>query len=283
MPKVRISGWTGSRLLRTPLISPTPAPSASASSTAGIVIPGSPCIRSAVSTTTRPASWPTERSIMPPITTKLWPSARMPSAADCFTTLARFCALRNSSTVAPSASSASSRTKIPWRPSGRTPAASARAPARARSFPMREQGGAVLDPAELEREVLERRCVQVGRVGRHRIAHERGPEAVVERLARGLLDADLGHRAGDQQRFDPRARAAARRGPCRGTRRSRTSRRSDRPARDRSRPRRRCSRARPARPRSAARWPFQQQQVGGRHSGDHSQSRSYSGRERNLV
>ena len=41
---------------------------------------------------------------------------------------------------------------------------------------------------------------------------QRGPEAVVERLARRLLDADLGHRAGDQQRLARRARAAARRG-----------------------------------------------------------------------
>lgn len=35
---------------------------------------------------------------------------------------------------------------------------------------------------------------------RHR--HQRGRKTVVERLARGFLDADLGHRAGDHQRAD---------------------------------------------------------------------------------
>ena len=32
--------------------------------------------------------------------------------------------------------------------------------------------------------------------------HQRRPEAVVKRLARGLLDADLRHRAGDHERLD---------------------------------------------------------------------------------
>src|SRR4029079_3516622 len=65
-----------------------------------------------------------------------------------------------------------------------------------------QQRRAVLDPAELAREVLQRRRVQVGADERHGVAHERRSEAVVERLPRGLLDADLCHRAGDDDRLD---------------------------------------------------------------------------------
>src|SRR6266508_918041 len=58
------------------------------------------------------------------------------------------------------------------------------------------------NPPELQREVLERRRMEIRRIRRYRIRDNRRPVPVVKRLPCRLLDADLRNGAGDNQRLD---------------------------------------------------------------------------------
>ena len=69
-----------------------------------------PSVKAQLSTTARPSSWPTERSISPPAMTKVWPIATRPSAADWVTTFARLVgeAKPGTNSSAPTSTTASS-------------------------------------------------------------------------------------------------------------------------------------------------------------------------------
>src|SRR6059036_2070115 len=82
VPKVRMSGWIRRRLLSRPVMAPLAAPRPRARRSAGAVIASWPAATSQTSTTIRPVSWPTDRSIRPQRITKVWPRARTASAAD---------------------------------------------------------------------------------------------------------------------------------------------------------------------------------------------------------
>ena len=75
---------TRRRVVTTPLTTPTAAPIASSSAITGQVLPGSPSISRAATTTTTVTSEPTERSNSPETITKYWPAARITSGAARF-------------------------------------------------------------------------------------------------------------------------------------------------------------------------------------------------------
>jgi hypothetical protein len=89
VPKVRISGSMRKRLTSVPWTTPTTAPKATMAASTGSSSSERPSLKAQLSTTARPSSWPTERSIRPPAMTKVWPIATRPSAADWVTTFAR--------------------------------------------------------------------------------------------------------------------------------------------------------------------------------------------------
>src|SRR5439155_19208886 len=98
-------GWIRRRLLSRPVTAPLPAPRPMARRSAGAIMASRPAATSQTSTTIRPVSWPTDRSIRPQRITKVWPTARTASAADWVATLARLPSERNSG-IRPAAASA---------------------------------------------------------------------------------------------------------------------------------------------------------------------------------
>ena len=84
MPSVVMNDGTRSRVVISPLTSPTATPIASSSAITGQVVAGSPSISRAATTTTTVTSEPTDRSNSPETITKYWPAARITSGAARF-------------------------------------------------------------------------------------------------------------------------------------------------------------------------------------------------------
>src|SRR5690625_1335999 len=81
MPKVVMNDGTHSRVVTSPLTSPTSRPNTTISAMTGQVRLSSPSIRAAAITTWAPTRLPTERSNSPETMTKYWPIARITNGA----------------------------------------------------------------------------------------------------------------------------------------------------------------------------------------------------------
>ena len=84
IPSVVMNDGTRRRVVISPLTRPTAAPIASSSAMTGHVLPGSPSISRAATTTTTVTSEPTDRSNSPETMTKYCPAARITSGAARF-------------------------------------------------------------------------------------------------------------------------------------------------------------------------------------------------------
>ena len=177
---------------------------------------------------------------MPPVsTTNVWPSATTPSTAACRSTASAFAALAKLGTATmPTASVTHQRQPHPHS------APRARAGEGARSRPRLRRSGerghrpttpGIPWPSPSSREHVGRGITRPnfmatlrkwprGAPGRTRTPRraQHGPEARLERPTHGLVDADLGHRAGDHDRVHAACLEQDRGAASGGRRRSRT-------------------------------------------------------------